>query len=172
MAKKGRKTQDPQTELQPQLSLVDEEDEALEEENSPGKSASKIKANEKGGKEKTPPLQATLEEGLPEDEAAVESKPAVESDSPEASEPSVEDHPEDHPGNGVARDGEDVAATAQEGEEEVAEEIPEETGPQLVKLVNTHDGCWMELDDGSKVELNEDEWRTELAHNFGRTGAD
>jgi len=53
-------------------------------------------------------------------------------------------------------------------EEETASE-PE--GPRLIKLVNSLEGCWKELDDGSKVDLDEEEWRSELARNFGRPEA-
>lgn len=40
--------------------------------------------------------------------------------------------------------------------------------PVVLELVNAHDGCWMRLANGEKVELTDHQWRQEMSRLIAR----
>ncbi len=46
-----------------------------------------------------------------------------------------------------------------------------EEGPRMKRLVHSAGGSFKELEDGTRMELSEEEWRSELAHHFRRHSA-
>ena len=55
----------------------------------------------------------------------------------------------------------DLDQDPQSAERETAEHAGEEENP-VTELINTNEGCWKVLADGSRVELTDSEWRKEL----------
>ncbi len=61
----------------------------------------------------------------------------------------------------------DAAGAPGDADEQAASgEAPEEEGPRIVRLISNSEGCWKELEDGRRIDLSEEEWRTELARQF------
>ncbi len=54
------------------------------------------------------------------------------------------------------------------GAEATAAAAAAEQGPRVLRYVNNVEGCWKELEDGSRVELSEREWRNALTRQFRR----
>jgi len=60
----------------------------------------------------------------------------------------------------------ETPAPAAEAATEAAADAP--AGPRVLRYVNNAEGCWKELEDGTRVKLSEKEWQNALTRQFRR----